>query len=86
MSITDRLWYEFSSLGERFGIDALTYNPVIFRMYDRLAEADAPIIMERLQTVVPEAERVLDVGAGSGRFAAEARRRGLDVTAIERSD
>lgn len=85
MSVIDRLGFEAARAGDRLGVDFLRYNPVVFRSYDRYALADAPHIIAALRSQFPDAQRVIDVGAGSGAFAAEGCRQGLDVTAIQRS-
>ena len=85
MSAGDRLGFEIERFGDRLGVDFLRYNPVVFKMYDRLAVRDSPAIVSALRAHFPGACRVIDVGAGSGAFAAEARRQGLTATAIERS-
>jgi hypothetical protein len=72
-----------SRLGERHGIDWLTYNPLQMLAYHRLAASDAPAFMTVLEQVFPEAGRLADVGAGSGAYAAEGRRRGRAVEACE---
>jgi SAM-dependent methyltransferase len=74
-----------SLIGERLGIQWLTYNPVHFWHFHEHAVANAPSVIDAMMHVVPFARRVLDVGAGSGGFAAEAKRRGLDVAACENS-
>jgi SAM-dependent methyltransferase len=77
--------YRLSALGERLGSDALTYNPLLFRTFHALAVHDAPHVVGALAGTYPDAHRVVDVGAGSGAFAAEAQRRGLSAVALERS-
>jgi len=72
-----------SQLGERLGIDWLTYNPLVFLYYHEHAVADAPMVARTFEEVFPEAKRFVDVGAGSGAFAAELRRRGHIVVAYE---
>jgi SAM-dependent methyltransferase len=72
-------------LGERLGIDWLTYNPLYFRDIHGRALSDAPAVMRAFATHFPDAERLIDVGAGSGAFAAEAQRRGKTVVACEHS-
>ena len=74
-----------SAFGERHGIDALTYNPLRMRMYHRYAARDAPAVMRAFARIFPNAHRYADVGAGSGAFAAEARRSGRVVWACEHS-
>jgi SAM-dependent methyltransferase len=72
-------------LGERLGSDWLTYNPLYFRDVHARAVADAPALMRALDRHFPEVERLIDVGAGSGAYAAEAQRRGRHVVALEHS-
>src|SRR5262245_44483062 len=72
-----------SQLGERLGIDWLTYNPLVFLYYHEHAVADAPTVARTFEEVFPEAGRFVDAGSGSGAFAAERRRRGHSVVAYE---
>lgn len=74
-----------SRLGERRGWDWLVYNPLTMWSYHRLALRDAGPVMAAIQEVFPNALRQLDVGAGSGAFAAAGTRHGLQVHALERS-
>jgi hypothetical protein len=55
-----------SQLGERLGIDWLTYNPLVFFYYHEHAVADAPTVARTFEEVFPEAKRFVDAGAGSG--------------------
>ncbi len=72
-----------SQLGERLGIDWLTYNPLVFLFFHEYAVADAPTVARTFEEVFPEADRFVDAGAGSGAYAAELRRRGHVVVAYE---
>jgi len=72
-----------SQLGERFGIQWLTYNPLVFLYFHECAVADAPAVVRTFEEVFPEAGRFVDAGAGSGAYAAELRRRGHVVVAYE---
>lgn len=72
-----------SQLGERFGIDWLTYNPLVFLYFHEHAVANAPMVVRTFEDVFPGAGRFVDVGAGSGAYAAELRRRGHIVVAYE---
>jgi SAM-dependent methyltransferase len=74
-----------TELGERHRIDWLIYNPLRMRMFHRYAVRDAPGVMAAVDEALPGRRVYADVGAGSGAFAAEAQRRGHDVTAYERS-
>jgi hypothetical protein len=81
----DRAGYWMSVRGERSGRAWLTYNPLVFLMFHRAARANAPAVMSSVRTAFPEARRYADVGSGSGAYAAEARRSGVEVFACERS-
>lgn len=72
-----------SQLGERFGIDWLIYNPLVFIYFHEHAVANAPAVVRTFEDVFPGAGRFVDVGAGSGAYAAELRRRGHIVVAYE---
>jgi SAM-dependent methyltransferase len=74
-----------SRLGERRGWDWLVYNPLTMWSYHRLARADAAPVMAAVREVFPSARELIDVGAGSGAYAAAAARRGARVVALERS-
>ena len=80
-----RLNSSVSSLGESHGIDWLTYNPIQMYSYHQLALAAAPAAMRAIRDIFPTASSYVDVGAGSGAFAAEAARDGRRVVACERS-
>jgi SAM-dependent methyltransferase len=75
----------FSALAADRGWFLATYNPALFRYYHRVAKQNAPGVIGAIEETFPEALSYLDVGAGSGAFAAEARRRGKYVTACEHS-
>lgn len=72
-----------SKLGERHGVNWLTYNPLQMLAYHRLAMTDAAAVIAALEEVFPDARCLADVGAGSGAYAAEAVRRGHGVEACE---
>jgi len=72
-----------SELGERLGIEWLTYNPLVFLFFHEYAVADAPTVARTFEEVFPDAGRFVDAGAGSGAYAAELRRRGHVVVAYE---
>jgi SAM-dependent methyltransferase len=74
-----------SRLGERLGVDSLVYNPLIFLYYHEHALASAPVVVDTFEDVFPDARTFVDVGAGSGAFAAELIRRGRSVLAFEHS-
>jgi SAM-dependent methyltransferase len=61
------------------------YNPALFAFYHLIARDNAPGVVAAIADTFPDARSYLDVGAGSGAFSAEARRRGKYVVACERS-
>jgi SAM-dependent methyltransferase len=74
-----------SAFGERIGSEWLTYNPVLMWEYHKYALTDAPRVMAAVEDLFPDARCYVDVGAGTGKFAAEVARRGHEVVACERS-
>jgi SAM-dependent methyltransferase len=70
-------------LGERLGIDWLTYNPIVFRSFHETGLKSAPGVMRVMARVFPQAKSYADVGAGSGVYAAEAQRQGIRAIACE---
>ncbi len=74
-----------SDLGERRGWEWLAYNPVTMLRYHQLAAPDARALVDALERSFPEARVLIDVGAGSGVFSAEWRRRRGRVYACERN-
>jgi SAM-dependent methyltransferase len=74
-----------SRFGEERRIEFLLYNPLLFLHYHRMANADAPAVCRALVETFPDAQSWSDIGAGSGRYAAELAQNGRDVTAWERS-
>lgn len=84
-SLCMRFTVATSRAGERLGWDWLVYNPLVFLYYHEHARASAPVIADTFEKVFPHAESFVDVGAGTGAFAVELRRRGHEVSAFERS-
>ena len=76
---------KLSKTGEQWGIDWLTYNPLVFGYYHEEAVASAPGVMRTLARLFPSAQAYVDVGAGSGAYAAEAQRLGRQTVAFEYS-
>jgi SAM-dependent methyltransferase len=82
-ALASRVGWTLAALGDRYGATWLLYNPVVMRWYHRHALINAPPFMSALRETFPDARRYLDIGAGTGGFAAEASRRGLVVEACE---
>jgi SAM-dependent methyltransferase len=74
-----------SLLGARLGLGWLTYNPLQMLIYHRYATRDAPKVVNSFEEVFPDARSYVDVGCGSGAYAAEVTRRGHSVVGFERS-
>lgn len=74
-----------SDFGAKRDLPWLVENPLTFRYYRRLALENAPGVMNAFEVLFPDARRYADVGAGTGTYAAEARRRGHPVEACEYS-
>src|ERR1700743_3333852 len=72
-----------SKLGEKIGSDRLIYNRLHFEHFRDHAIANAPGVIGAMVDEFPEARRWIDVGAGSGDFAAELQRRGKYAVACE---
>ena len=73
------------SLGEKLGSQALLYNPLVFTWYHRVALANAPAVVQTFELIFPRAHRCIDIGAGTGTYAAALRHRGFEAVACERS-
>jgi len=67
------------------GWQLAAYNPALFAFYHVIARDNAPGMIAAIEETFPAAGAYLDVGAGSGAFSAEARRRGKRVVACEHS-
>jgi SAM-dependent methyltransferase len=71
--------------GERFGIEWIAYSPPAMYRYHQLAKRDAQALVTALETLFPDTQSWIDVGAGTGAITAEAQRRGHAVLALERN-
>jgi SAM-dependent methyltransferase len=67
------------------GWSLAAYNPALFAFYHLTARDNAPGLIGAIEETFPNARSYLDVGAGSGAFSAESRRRGKYVVACENS-
>lgn len=61
------------------------YNPGIFQHFHTASVRNAPLLAAPVLLEYPHARTFIDVGCGSGGFAAEFQRRGLKVLAFEHS-
>ena len=74
-----------SLLGEKLNIHWLIYNPIHFMHFHEHGLENAPGVIRAFKSVFPDAQNYIDVGAGTGAFAAEAQRAGRKVVACEHS-
>ena len=74
-----------STLGERWGSEWLIYNPLVHLAFERSARRNAPPLVKGIRRLFPHAKRVVDVGCGTGRFAAEFQSEGYEVEGYEYS-
>jgi hypothetical protein len=80
-----KVTYGSSKLGETLGLEWLTYNPLVFWFFHEVARASAPVVVDTFERVFPHARRFIDIGAGSGAYAAELQARGKTVCVLEHS-
>jgi SAM-dependent methyltransferase len=71
--------------GERLGVNWLIYNPWIFLTFHQIATENAPAVLDAFEEVFPHCSTLVDVGAGSGAYAAHAASVGYQVVALENS-
>lgn len=70
-------------LGKRFDIDWLVYNPIEFYRWHLYAQQSQRAFVDSVLAVLPDVWSVADIGAGTGTYGAEFRRRGKHVVACE---
>lgn len=83
--VSDAIGGRISRLGEWLGVESVIYNPLSFRNFHRVAVYSAPGVTRTFQSMFPSARRYLDVGAGSGAYAAALQRAGFECVACEYS-
>lgn len=79
------VWHRLSILGEMIGSEALIYNPGIFHSFHQAALKNAPLLADAALVEFPGVTSLVDVGCGTGVFAAEFKKRGLRVAGYEYS-
>jgi hypothetical protein len=72
-----------SRLGERTGLEWLTYNPGVYWHFHWIGQHDAPVMADAVCSEFPDARSIADIGCGTGVFAAAFKRKGLRVGACE---
>ena len=84
-NLVSRVAFRSSAAGERLGAEWLIYNPLMLLQYHRYARHDALPVMRAIRSTFPGSVTLIDVGAGTGTYAAAAQSIGLSVLACERS-
>lgn len=72
-------------IGERYQIDSLIYSPLRMHQFHLIARDNAPPFAEALRTTFPFVRFCVDVGCGSGAFAAALNASGLVTIGLERN-
>jgi len=85
MYIRNGIGRRLSQIGEFLGEEWLIYNPLVMRQFHDEAKRNAPIVAAAIIELFPLAKVLLDVGCGSGAFAAEFNRLGRSAIGLERS-
>lgn len=81
----EKLNRRMERLGQLLGIRWLSYNPIRFYRWHVYADESKEAVAESIHTTFPEARSFADIGAGTGTYAVELRRRGVPVVACEKS-
>jgi SAM-dependent methyltransferase len=77
--------FRLSRFGQRHGWERVTYHPGVFAFFHWTARQQAPGVVGSLLEAFPHAHSFVDVGAGTGVYAAGLKRAGRHVVACERS-
>ena len=83
--LISQLWNVPSRLGDKLGWDWLTYNPGVFLEFALVARRNSPIFAKSIAKVFPNAEKICDVGAGTGQFVQALRKLGKSAEGFEYS-
>jgi SAM-dependent methyltransferase len=81
----EKLNRRMERLGRILGIRWLAYNPVRFYRWHVYAQDSRQAVVDAILSSFPEARSFADIGAGTGTYAAELRRRGVRVVACEKA-
>lgn len=79
----ESMGWRLSKIGEKLGVERLIYNGFTFRHFHRVAEHSAPSVIAAVTDLLPDLASVVDVGAGSGAYAAQFKRAGKRIVACE---
>ena len=83
--VLDSVGGKISRFGEICQVESLIYNRLVFNNFHRIAKNSAPGVVAAFKQVYPDARRLLDVGCGSGAYAAEFNKAGINCMACEHS-
>ena len=74
-----------SKVGERLGVDSMTYNAVVFEYFASAAERAAPGFAACVRLAFPEVRTAADIGCGTGHFVQGLRKAGISTIGYEYS-
>jgi hypothetical protein len=74
-----------SRLGERLGVDALTYNAAVIDVFGHFAAHAAPAFAAAVVEMFPSTRSAVDIGCGTGHFVHALRGHGIDARGFEHS-
>jgi len=75
-----------SRIGERLGLDALTYNAAVMDLFGHTAAQAAPVLVDAVLSFRSDIRVVSDFGCGTGHFVHAFLERGVAATGYERSE
>ena len=74
-----------SAAGHALGWEWLVYNPIATMGFRRAALKNAPIVVDAIRAVFPDARRIVDVGCASGTYVKQMNDSGLQAIGVEYS-
>jgi hypothetical protein len=84
-SLRHRFGLRVSALGERLGLDSLTYNAVVFELFGHLGAQAAPGLADSILELFPHVRSVVDLGCGTGHTVRAFRDRRVRAEGFEHS-
>ena len=72
-----------ADIGQRLGINWLTYNVGVFHYYHTIASKMAPAYAKAVRTLWPEVRTAIDVGCGTGDYVAALSAVGISTTGYQ---
>ena len=80
-----RTFIAASKVGERLGVEWLTYNAVVFEHFASAAALAAPGFASAVRATFPDVRTAADVGCGTGHFVDALRKAGIAAAGYEYS-